>query len=236
VAEINSLGLRAVKAKGGLVLVQRADEADYDGMPSSAIATGEVDEVLWAAQIAARLVERKNSAGADSPGEEGGGLADIVAVLREKTSHDFTLYKRGTLERHVARRMAKASIASAASYLAWLRLDEGELAALAREMLINVTSFFRDPAVFAWLARDIVPALVRDHPAGRALRIWSAGCSSGEEAYSLAILFLEEIGAQKRDIKLQIFASDVDADAVALAREGHSRLPRTASPRRLRRA
>jgi two-component system CheB/CheR fusion protein len=212
-----SIGLRAVKAKGGLVLAQRTQEAEYDGMPSSAIATGDVDEVLFAAEMAARLVERKNGV---APGADGPGLADIVAYLREKTTHDFTLYKRGTLERHVARRMARASIASAASYLAWLRLDEGELNALSREMLINVTAFFRDPAVFAWLAKDIAPKLVRDHPAERALRIWSAGCSSGEEAYSLAILFREEIDAQKRDIKLQIFASDADADAVALAREG----------------
>jgi two-component system CheB/CheR fusion protein len=216
-----SIGLRAVKAKGGLVLVQRADEADYDGMPSSAMATGEVDEVLRAAQIATRLVERKNGVGAALTGEDGGALVEIVAYLREKTSHDFTLYKRGTLERHIARRMARASIASAASYLAWLRLDEGELTALSREMLINVTSFFRDASVFDYLTKDVLPALVRDHPAERALRIWSAGCSSGEEAYSLAILFLEEIAAQKRDIKLQMFASDVDADAVALARAGH---------------
>ena len=214
-----SLGLRAVKANGGLLLVQRADEAEYDGMPSSAIATGEVDEVLGAAQIAARLVERKN--GPASLNEDGGGLAKIVAYVREKTTHDFTLYKRGTLERHIARRMARASIASAASYLAWLRLDESELTALSREMLINVTAFFRDSSVFDYLAKDIVPALVRDQPADRALRIWTAGCSSGEEAYSLAILFLEEIGSQKRDIKLQIFASDVDADAVAIARDGH---------------
>jgi two-component system CheB/CheR fusion protein len=216
-----SLGLRAVKAKGGLVLVQRTDEAEYNGMPSSAVATGEVDEVLKAAQIAARLVERKNGRRTTLTGGDDGRLSEIVAYLREMTSHDFTLYKRGTLERHVARRMARASIASASSYLAWLRLDEGELMALAREMLINVTSFFRDPLVFAYLAKDVAPALVRDHPAGVALRIWTAGCSSGEEAYSLAILFLEEISAQKRDIKLQIFASDVDADAVVVAREGH---------------
>ena len=213
-----SLGLRAVKANGGLVLVQRSDEAEYDGMPSSAISTGEVDEVLGAAQIAARLVERTN--GPASLNEDGGGLAEIVAYLREKTTHDFTLYKRGTLERHVARRMARASIASATSYLAWLRLDEGELAALSREVLINVTSFFRDASVFEYLGKDVVPALVRDHPADRTLRIWTAGCSSGEEAYSLAILFLEEMSAQKRDIKLQIFASDVDADAVGAARDG----------------
>jgi len=215
-----SIGLRAVKAKGGLVLVQRSDEADYDGMPSSAMATGDVDEVLSAAQIAARLVERKNGAAAGSPGADGPGLADIVAYLREKTAHDFTLYKRGTLERHVARRMARASIASAASYLAWLRLDEGELNALSREMLINVTAFFRDAAVFDFLARNVVPGVVRNHPPERALRIWSAGCSTGEEAYSLAMLFCEEIEAQKRDIKLQVFASDVGVDAVAAAREG----------------
>jgi two-component system CheB/CheR fusion protein len=213
-----SVGLRAVKAKGGLVLAQSADEADYAGMPSSAAATGEVDDVLSVAKIAARLVAR--ALGDKGALADGDVLDEIVACLRERTTHDFTHYKRGTLERHVARRMARAALVSGRDYLAWLRRDEAELKTLAREMLINVTAFFRDPAAFAYLAADIVPALVRAHPPDRALRIWSAGCSSGEEAYSLAMLFVEAIDTQKSPVKLQIFGSDVDSEAVAVARAG----------------
>ncbi len=230
-----SMGLRAVKAKAGLVLAQSADEADYAGMPASAAATGEVDEVLTIAKIAARLVAR---ALGDKGALAGGDVLDeIVACLRERTSHDFTQYKRGTLERHIARRMARAAVVSGREYLAWLRRDEAEIHTLSHEMLINVTAFFRDPAAFAYLGTDVVPALVRAHPAGRALRIWSAGCSSGEEAYSLAMLFREAIDAQKSPVKLQIFGSDVDAKAVALARAGRypSSISTSVSPERLAR-
>ncbi len=219
-----SLGLKAVKANGGLVLAQAAAEADYDGMPRSAIATGDVDHILSAANIAAILVERERSASIapakTSPRPVHDLLPDIIDLLRNKTGHDFTPYKRGTLERHVERRMAMASIKTAESYFAWLRRDEAELDQLSREMLINVTSFFRDPTIFDFLAREIIPGLVQDHPLDRPLRIWVAGCSSGEETYSLAMLFREQIDKSRREIKLQIFASDVDADAVATAREG----------------
>jgi two-component system CheB/CheR fusion protein len=221
------VGLTAVKAKGGLVLVQEPGEADYDGMPRSAIATGDVDHVLPAAKIAAVLVERGRGAaevptplGGASPSPVHNWLTDIIDLLRRKTVHDFTLYKRGTLERHIERRMATAGIKTAESYFARLCRDEAELEQLSREMLINVTSFFRDPTVFEFLSREIIPALVRDHPVDRPLRIWIAGCSSGEEAYSLAMLFLERIEGSRPELKLQIFASDVDADAIAAAREG----------------
>ena len=220
-----SLGLQAVKARGGLVLAQEVGEADYEGMPRSAIATGNVDHILTAAKMAAILVEPERGASthpapAASPRQAHDWLPDIVDLLRKKTVHDFTLYKRGTLERHVERRMAMAGIKTAESYCEWLCSEEAEVEQLAREMLINVTSFFRDPAVFDYLAREIVPGIVQDHPVERQLRIWVAGCSSGEEAYSLAMLFHEQIDISRRDVKLQIFASDVDADAVALAREG----------------
>ena len=147
-------------------------------------------------------------------------LPDIIDLLRKKTVHDFRLYKRGTLERHVERRMAIAGVKTAKSYFARICRDEGELDQLSREMLINVTGFFRDPSVFDYLAREVVPGLVRDHPVDRPLRIWIVGCSSGEETYSLAMLFREQIDKSRRELKLQIFASDADADAVATAREG----------------
>ena len=147
-------------------------------------------------------------------------LPDIIALLRTKTVHDFALYKHGTLERRVERRMALAGVKTAAKYLDLLLRDANERDQLSRDLLINVTGFFRDAAVFDFLAKSVIPDLVRDHPLDRPLRIWVAGCSSGEETYSLAMLFREQIDASKRDVKLQIFATDVDPDAVASAREG----------------
>jgi two-component system, chemotaxis family, CheB/CheR fusion protein len=222
-----SVGLRAVKDKGGLVIVQDIDEADYDGMPRSAVATGAVDLVLGAAKIAEALVKREQGATPPpeppkSPGQKSVQdlLPDIIALLRTKTVHDFTLYKHGTLERRIERRMALAAVKTASEYLALLLRDASECDQLSRDLLINVTGFFRDAAVFDFLAKTMVPEIVRDHVVDRPLRIWVAGCSSGEETYSLAMLFREQVDASKRDIKLQIFASDVDPDAVAFARDG----------------
>jgi two-component system, chemotaxis family, CheB/CheR fusion protein len=222
-----SLGLKAVKSRGGLVIAQAVGEADYDGMPRSAVATGAVDLVLRTAKIAEALVareggrvfapERRKSAAGRSAEDL---LPDIIALLRTKTVHDFGLYKHGTLERRVERRLALAEVKTAAEYFDLLRRDANERDQLARDLLINVTGFFRDAPVFDFLAKRVIPDLVRDRPLDRPLRIWVAGCSSGEETYSLAMLFREQIDALKRDIKLQIFASDVDPDAVASAREG----------------
>ena len=222
-----SLGLRAVKESGGLVIAQDISEADYDGMPRSAIATGAVDLVLRTAKIAEALVARERGRVFVPEGKRSSAqrsvedlLPDIIALLRTKTVHDFGLYKHGTLERRVERRMALAGVKTAAGYLDLLLRDAEERDQLSRDLLINVTGFFRDAAVFEFLGKSVIPDLVRDHPLDRPLRIWVAGCSSGEETYSLAMLFREQIDASKRDVKLQIFASDVDPDAVATAREG----------------
>ena len=139
-----------------------------------------------------------------------------------KTVHDFTMYKPGTLQRRIERRMAMAAIATGDMdrYLAILRSDANELDQLAKDLLINVTSFFRDARVFDLLAQKIVPELVRGHSSDNPIRVWIAGCSTGEETYSLAMLFLEAISAAERNVKLQVFASDVDPDAVATARDG----------------
>ena len=222
-----SLGLIAVKESGGLVIAQDISEADYDGMPRSAIATGAVDLVLRTAKIAEALVARERGRVFVPEGKRSSAqrsvedlLPDIIALLRTKTVHDFGLYKHGTLERRVERRMALAGVKTAARYLDLLLRDANERDQLSRDLLINVTGFFRDAAVFEFLGQSVIPDLVRDHPLDRPLRIWVAGCSSGEETYSLAMLFREQIDASKRDVKLQIFASDVDPDAVATAREG----------------
>ena len=222
-----SLGLKAVKSEGGLVIAQDIGEADYDGMPRSAVATGAVDLVLRAAKIAEALVARERGQvfvpeAPKSPAQKSLEelLPDIIALLRTKTAHDFTLYKHGTLERRVERRMALAAVKIAADYFDLLLRDATERDRLSRDLLINVTGFFRDAAVFEFLAESVIPDLVRDHPLDRPLRIWVAGCSSGEETYSLAMLFREQIDASKRAIKLQMFATDVDPDAVASARDG----------------
>src|SRR6202789_862817 len=222
-----SLGLKAVKESGGLVIAQDIGEADYDGMPRSAIATGAVDLVLRTAKIAEALVARERgqvfvAAAPKSSAQRSVEdlLPDIIALLRSKTVHDFGLYKHGTRERRVERRMALAGVKAAGKYLDLLLRDADERDQLSKDLLINVTGFFRDAAVFDLLAKSAIDDLVRDHPPDRPLRVWVAGCSSGEESYSLAMLFREQIDASKRDVKLQIFASDVDPDAVATAREG----------------
>jgi two-component system CheB/CheR fusion protein len=224
-----SLGLRALKAKGGLVIAQDPEEADYGGMPRSAIQTGAVDLILRVADIPAALVRHdRRLAPAPTASDPGAGeqtpdwLPVIIELLRTRTVHDFSLYKPGTLQRRIERRMALAAVPTDGidSYIAMLRDDAKELDLLAKDLLINVTSFFRDPSVFRLLAETIIPDLVRGHAGDQPLRIWIAGCSTGEETYSLAMLFREAIASQKSQAKLQFFASDVDPDAVAAARDG----------------
>ena len=241
-----SAGLRAVKEAGGLVIAQDLDEADYDGMPRSAVATGLVDAVLPLAGIPGALAAAPANPGPPAPPPAAGpqpGAADgpdphktIIELLHARIGHDFAPYKRSTLERRIERRMGLASLAGdPGRYLDKLRGDRGELELLAKDLLIHVTGFFRDPAVFDALARQVTPGLLRDRAPGDPVRVWVAGCSTGEEAYSLAILLHEAIAAaQKRqgkpdiklldfklpDLKLQVFASDIDADAVAVARAG----------------
>ena len=222
-----SVGLKAVKDGGGLVVAQDPGEASYDGMPRSAIATGVVDLVLPVANIPNALSEFDRHVMASDadpvprtrPADR---LHDIIDLLRTKTAHDFRLYKKGTLQRRIERRMALSAIeiGDMDRYVTMLQNDSGELSLLAKDLLINVTSFFRDPTVFDFLAKEIVPGLVHGRTSDQPLRVWIAGCSTGEETYSLVILLREAITAEKSNIKLQIFASDVDADAVAAAREG----------------
>jgi two-component system, chemotaxis family, CheB/CheR fusion protein len=224
-----SAGLKAVKAQGGLVIAQNPKEAGYDGMPRSAIATGSVDFVLPVAEIPDALVKYGSRKAGTTPKSGLGAqnkvkdrLPEIIELLRKKTRHDFRLYKQGTLIRRIERRMAMAGVEprNMDRYIKTLQSDGPELDLLAKDLLINVTSFFRDPKVFDTLARTIVPELVRSADPDHPVRIWIAGCSTGEETYSLAMLFREEIAAANPNIKLQVFASDVDPDAVATAREG----------------
>ena len=213
------VGLKAVRAEGGRVI---AGEAGRDGTPRSAIA-----RILATEEIAAALVEHERKltlASSPTPTSRRdsvqGILPEIIDILRVKTGHDFTLYKRATLERRIESRMAMATTRAAEEYLQFLDREPAELDRLAKDLLINVTGFFRDAYVFEYLAQNVIPHMFEDRAPHRSLRIWVAGCSSGEETYSLAILFLEQIERSKSEIRLQIFASDIDPEAVASAREG----------------
>jgi two-component system CheB/CheR fusion protein len=222
-----SIGLKAVSEKGGLVIAQDPEEAAYDGMPRNAVATGAVNLVLPAARIPRALisyaqhpyvtVDRKAVPRDD---ETDKSLAAIVNLLRSRTSHDFSRYKQSTLLRRISRRMAAAGIEDLEGYFKALRKDGRELDLLAKDLFVHVTSFFRDPTAYEALAKAVIPELVRQHVGNRPIRIWVPGCSTGEEAYSLAMLFFEEFAAVKRNLKLQIFASDASADAVAYGRNG----------------
>ncbi|WP_331251178.1 chemotaxis protein CheB [Xanthobacter oligotrophicus] len=231
-----SAGLKAVKESGGFTVAQDPEEAEYDGMPRSAIAAGVVDLVLPVEKIPEALLTRTRQP-ADAPPNT--ALKQVVELLQANTAFDFTLYKPGTLQRRTERRMALAAIGTEdmERYLDLLRKDPAELDLLAKDLLINVTGFFRDPEVFTFLAEKIIPDLVRAHPTGRPLRIWVPACSTGEEAYSLAMLVSEAIAALRRNIQLQVFASDVDPDAVATAREGcyPEAISESVSPERLER-
>ncbi len=221
-----SVGLEAIKRHGGFVIAQEPDEADYDGMPHAAIATGAVDIVARVAEMREAITHRQPKPATRTAGSPDTPMTDrlpeIVKLLRTRTAHDFTLYKSGTLKRRVERRMALAAIDlnEMDRYVTILKSDPVEVEQLAKDLLIHVTGFFRDPAVFEILARTVVPELIAGQHTDNTLRIWVPGCSTGEEAYSLAMVFQERIAAAKSDVRLQIFASDADAGAVAFARTG----------------
>jgi two-component system CheB/CheR fusion protein len=222
-----SRGLLAIKEKGGFIVVQDPEEAEFEGMPRSAIATGAAHLVAPVVDIPnlifghfhpappGTIASAKSLVAAES--EE---FSQIIEVLREKTSHDFSVYKNGTLERRLVHRMSAARVDDRAAYLKLLRQKPGEAELLCKDLLIGVTQFFRGKTAFDFLSNEIIPGLVNHHPDGRPIRIWCPGCSTGEEPYSIAMLFLEAFEELKRPARLQIFASDINADAVLFARDG----------------
>ena len=219
-----SQGLIDIKSHGGWVIAQDPGEAGFDGMPLSAVATGQVDQVLTLGEMPKALLARIGGSGRARPKVQGQKVdhLPIVDLLREKTTHDFGPYKAGTLRRRIERRMSLHRLGPPETdkYLEILKADAGEVDLLAKDLLIHVTSFFRDKPVFDLLASTILPDLARQAAPDQSLRVWVAGCSTGEEAYSLAMLLREAISDQDLSLKLQIFASDVDPDAISAAREG----------------
>jgi len=219
-----SLGVRAVKESGGIILVQDPDEAEYGSMPRSAIATGSADVVLPVRELAERLaslIRLKRQAGrVDETQVDEDLLLRILAHLRARTGHDFSKYKRSTMLRRIARRMQIMSIDELRQYYDVLRENAEEAQALLGDLLISVTTFFRDSASFEELQRSVIPNLFGNRQEGESVRVWVAGCATGEEAYSVAIMLLEEAARHEQRPTLQVFGSDLDARALGVARAG----------------
>jgi two-component system CheB/CheR fusion protein len=221
-----ALGLKAIKARGGLTLAQGSNGTgpEYSGMPDSAVATGAVDlhvavEEMPGHILAASQARRTAQIGQPSPEADKIRLA-ICESLRSRLGHDFSQYKLQTFMRRVQRRMQVLRLVNHDDYIARLEADREQVVLLFRDLLISVTSFFRDPATFAVLKKDIIPRLFQGKDATSDLRIWIPGCATGEEAYSLAMLLREHMDTLSVTPKVQIFASDIDEVAIATARAG----------------
>ena len=238
-----TLGLRAIHGAGGATFVQEPSTAKYDGMPTSAVQSGLATYVLPVDQIAAQLVTYvKTIADTGVPPQPPvpatvSAMKNIMMLLRTKTGNDFSLYKQSTIRRRVERRMGMHNLSNLDAYARYLKENPAEVQILFKELLINVTSFFRDPEAYAALTKNILPRLFENKPDNYVFRIWVPGCASGEEAYSLAILFREYMDEIKKDFKLQIYATDIDDDAIASARSGTypANIAIDVSPERLRR-
>ncbi|AXI49077.1 hypothetical protein C1J03_23405 (plasmid) [Sulfitobacter sp. SK012] len=222
-----SAAIREIKEQGGIVLVQDPAEAQHDGMPRSAIATGATDHVVAVAEMPDIITSYvrhpfvKNDSAKKVLGENAkGSLEQIIAVLKAHSPINFDLYKDGTLLRRIERRMALQHMENSGDYLALLKDSAEEAQNLCADLLISVTSFFRDPDAFDHLEKTVLEGLVKSHDAGHPVRIWVPGCATGEEAYSLAMLVIEKISTLRKDVKLQVFASDVDERALTVARNG----------------
>jgi len=220
-------GIRAIKGEGGMVMAQTPNSTEFDGMPCSATATGLVDFELAPAAMPAQLMafaahpfgNPAESAPVPSPRTES-AMKKIFILLRAKTGHDFSQYKPNTIHRRIQRRLAIHQIETVDGYASYLQQTPAEVDGLLRDLLIGVTGFFRDPEAFKTIEDRIIPMMFAGKPAGAGFRIWSAGCSTGEEAYSIAILLQEHQEALKQSYNIQVFATDIDKQAIATARAG----------------
>jgi len=237
-------GIKTVKEKDGMVMVQKPETAAYDGMPRSAIATGLADYILPVEDMAAELLRYVKHPYVKSPADIqtsehtfSGNIQKILAHIRTVTGNDFSCYKINTIRRRVERRMAVHQIDSLSDYTRYLHENPLEARILFKDMLIGVTDFFRDPEAFAVLENRVLPDMFRKLPDHSNLRIWVTACSSGEEAYSIAMLTAEVMEKTGKKFNIQIFASDIDANAVDLARKSvyPESISASVSPERMRR-
>ena len=222
-----TLGMRAIKGEGGMVMAQTPASTEFDGMPRSAIATGLVDYELPPTEMPAQLIAyaahafggvRLTATGLAPKTEN--LLKKIFILLRSRVGHDFSQYKPSTINRRIERRMAVHQIEAMDAYVRYLQQESTEVEALFRDLLIGVTSFFRDPEAFQLLESQLIPKLFADKPPGSVIRVWSPGCSTGEEAYSIVILLQEHLEKLKQAYTVQIFGTDIDSQAIAIARVG----------------
>jgi len=223
-----TLGLRAIKEKAGVVFVQAPSSAKFDSMPRSAIEAGLADVTAPVETLPEKIISFLQHVpllpqeGQNLEDKTQSGLEKVVLLLRSQTGHDFSLYKKTTIYRRIERRMSIHQIDKIANYVRFLQKNPQEVDLLFRELLIGVTSFFRDPEAWQQIKTEVMPALLAKDKPNQTLRAWIPACSTGEEAYSLAILFKEILDEIKPDkaITLQIFATDLDKQAIEKAREG----------------
>jgi len=221
-----TLGIRAIKGEGGMVMVQNSASAEYDGMPRSAMGTGMVDYELPPAEMPDQLmsfiaqVYKKTKSSHVLVPETENMLDKIFVLLHSQTGHDFSQYKPNTINRRIERRMAVNQIQDMEQYIKFLKQESGEVQALFKDLLIGVTSFFRDPEAFHVFKTECLPKLFKNHPSNTMIRMWVAGCSTGEEAYSMAIIMDEYMEEHKIKDPVQIFATDIDKTAIETARAG----------------
>ena len=222
-------GVRDIKEADGVCLAQDPADAEYDSMPQSAIATGMIDLVLPVTEIPAAILRIVRTRPRVAALSEGGELEDdakrllqqLFTLLRAGTGRDYRRYKRSTITRRIERRMQLRHVEDLSAYTELLRTDSQEVRVLSDDLLITVTSFFRDPEVFEKLERDVIPSLFSGKGADDEVRIWSVGCATGEEAYSLAILLFERAYRQEEAPRIQVFASDMHEGSLQKAREGY---------------
>lgn len=224
-----SLGLRMIKERGGLALAQAGfDHVAMSGMPQSAASTGLVDQIMPVEDMPTRLIEYRAHLIEVAARKDGDGtrrdtaehLGNITSLLRAAVGHDFSHYKQSTLVRRIQRRMQVLQIDTVPAFIARLRQEPAQLHLLFRELLIGVTQFFRDPRAFEALGETVLPDLVASKRGIDPIRVWIAGCATGEEVYSIAILLKEEMERQGHMPKVQIFGTDIDESALAVARAG----------------
>jgi two-component system CheB/CheR fusion protein len=226
-----SAGIKRIKEHGGLTIAQDPDEAEYADMPRNAIATGLVDLVLPVAEIPAKIAayferlrrDHDEAPPVDPSPDDRDAMRDVLALLRVRTGHDFSNYKPGTLRRRIERRINVRGVPTVASYAHLIRREPNEATALMKELLISVTNFFRDPPAWAALEQRVIPRLFMNKRSPEQVRVWVVGCATGEEAYSVAMVLAEHAGGTVDQPAIQVFATDLDHQAIATAREGFYR-------------
>jgi two-component system CheB/CheR fusion protein len=219
-------GIDSVKKMGGIVVVQDPVTAKFDGMPNSAISSGQIDLILPPEMMPEEIFKYIKQGRLlryfdDRPvNAEEACIGEILNLVKRNTSHDFTSYKLHTIKRRIMRRMVQQDIATLNTYLEFLKVNPYEVETLSKDFLIGVTKFFRDTEPWDILNKEVLPAIIDSKNSNEQIKIWVAACSTGEEAYSLAILIKEYLIKQKKELNVKIFATDVDKDAVEFAAKG----------------